>query len=117
MFDINSMTVAQLKEIMDLIGPMLGIGKTERVRLPFKVGDRVLIRTVTHYDLGEIANITDGFVTLKNGGWVADTGRFGEALENGTVLEFEKAPAPFHVAIGSIVDIHPWSKELPSATK
>jgi hypothetical protein len=85
--------------------------------LPFTVGDKVLIRTVTLYQLGVVRRITDEFIELSDGGWVADMGRFGEALATGKVNEFERAPSWCLVARGSIVDIHPWAHEIPKVTK
>jgi hypothetical protein len=85
--------------------------------LPFAVGDKVLIRTVTLYQLGVVRAITPEFIELGDCGWVADMGRFGESLATGRLNEFERAPSWCLVARGSIVDIYPWAHEIPKATK
>ena len=86
------------------IEPILAEGKT------------VLIRTVTMAHLGRVVSIGDRYITLAGGGWLADTGRFSEALTSGKVSEFERAPGPFLVATGAIVDIWPWSHAVPAST-
>ena len=42
----------------------------------FKVGDKLFIRTVTYHLVGEITEVADGFLRLKDAAWVADTERF-----------------------------------------
>ena len=54
----------------------------EQVNSPFKVGTKYLFRTVTHIDVGEVKEITGKFATLKNASWIADTGRFADALKD-----------------------------------
>ena len=85
--------------------------------LPFGIGDKILIRTVTMIQLGRVSGITDDMIILSDGGWVADTGRFGAMLEKGALNEFEKVPSWICVGRGSIVDVFPWNHELPTATK
>jgi hypothetical protein len=85
--------------------------------LPFKVGDKIVIRTVTMIDVGRVASIGPDSITLEDGGWIADTGRFGEMLTNGTITEFERAPSWFLVGRGAVVDIFPWSHAIPEKSK
>lgn len=74
---------------------------------------KVFIRTVTHYYTGRVVSVADGFVTLADAAWIADTGRFATALETGTLSEVEPYPGEVAVAIGAIVDVAPWEHELP----
>ena len=86
--------------------------------LPFKVGDAILIRTVTMIDLGRVKAILPDFIVLEDGGWVADTGRFSQMIATGSLNEFELVDAPwFLVGRGAIVDACPWQHDLPKATK
>ena len=89
---------------------------SEKKNPVFEVGAKVLVRTVTMIDLGEVVGETDAFVLLRNGGWVADTGRLGLALETGKVCEFERAPGAFAISKGSIVDVFPWGHPIPKET-
>ena len=85
--------------------------------LPFKAGDAILIRTVTMIHVGRVKAIGRDFFVLEDGGWVADTGRFSEMFEKGTMSEFERAPSWFLVGRGAVVDAFPWAHPLPKATK
>jgi hypothetical protein len=85
----------------------------------FAKGQNYLIRTVTMIDLGTVVDVVEGFVVLEGGGWVADTGRFSTCLAAGgsVFLEYEKAPGKIYVSLSAIVDVFPWSHELPAETK
>jgi hypothetical protein len=88
-----------------------------KVALPFAVGDKILVRTVTMMDVGRVKAIGEDFLVLEDGGWVADSGRFSEALATGRLNEFEQAPSWFLVNVGAIVEIFPWAHDLPQTTK
>jgi hypothetical protein len=68
-------------------------------------------------DVGRVKSIGADFIVLEDGGWIADTGRFGQMLSTGSYNEFERAPSWFLVGRGSIVDLFPWAHELPKTTK
>lgn len=106
------MNTVQLRAIADLIDTGTGTGG-----VPPWVGQPVLIRTVTHYYTGRAAAMEAGFVRLDDAAWVASTGRFGEALETGTLDEVEPFPASCWVAVAAIVDVAPWSHPLPRVTQ
>jgi hypothetical protein len=57
------------------------------------------------------------FFHLEDGGWVADTARFGEMLATGAINEFERAPSWIVVGRGAFVDIYPWAHKLPQVSK
>ncbi len=80
--------------------------------LPFAVGEKVFIRTVTNYYTGEISAITGNWITLSSAAWIADTGRFHQFLTEGTCSEYEGFPESVHVPFGSIIDISPWRHQL-----
>ena len=86
--------------------------------LPFKVGDAIMIRTVTMIDVGRVIGVTPDLIVLTDGGWIASTGRFSVALSTGSLAEFERCDlAWFAVSRGAIVDIFPWVHDLPKTTK
>ena len=93
------------------------VKKSSSSMLPFKVGDKILVRTVTMIQVGKVRTVTPDFIVLDEASWVADTGRFGEALASGTLGEVEKCPSWVLVCRGSIVDLFPWDHALPTATK
>jgi hypothetical protein len=87
--------------------------------LPFSVGDKILIRTVTVYHVGQVKTIGDDFVVLTDASWVADTGRFAEALADGTLNEVECVSFLPWVFVGraAIIDAFPWNHNLPAESK
>ena len=117
--NIDDLTVKQVREIQAATSG-LGTPMAERepkVPLPFRVGEAILIRTVTMIQLGRVRSIGRDFFVLENAGWVADTGRFSEMLEKGTLGEYERAPSWVLVGRGAVVDVFPWAHPLPEKTK
>ena len=117
---IDLKEVAAALEVAKALGWTCGgtVRKTkEVVPLPFREGDAIMIRTVTMIQIGVVKAIGTDFITLDDGGWAADTGRFAECLKSGTLSEFERAPSWFLVGRGAIVDVFPWSHPTPKATK
>ena len=80
---------------------------------PWVIGRAYLIRTVTYFALGRLIWAGDRELLLENASWVADTGRFGEALKTGKLSEVEPFPSQLIVGRGSIVDATEWSHALP----
>jgi hypothetical protein len=80
-----------------------------------KKGNKVLIRTATYYQVGEIDRVGNAFVHLKNASWVADTGRFSTALAEGPLAEVEVIPGKGRcsVSLAAIVDVFEWAHPLP----
>jgi hypothetical protein len=116
--NIEDLTIKQIREIARLAGSSLRSKKKAGVDLPFKVGDAIIVRTVTLIDLGRVVAIGSDFITLTDGGWVAETGRFNEMLKTGTLSEFERSDLPwFVVGRGAICDIHPWPHAIPKDSK
>jgi hypothetical protein len=81
------------------------------------IGQNVFVRSVTHYYTGRLVEVADGFARLEDAAWVADTGRFGAALRDGTLSEIEPYPGECLVSLGAIVDVSPWTHELPRKEK
>ena len=79
----------------------------------FKIGETYLIRTVTMYYTGRVIALTDSDIQLEDAAWVADTGRFSDALKKGTLAEVEPYPNGCYIARDVIVDFAPWTHPLP----
>jgi len=86
----------------------------------FVQGQKYYIRTVTHHQVGECAGIVEEgnvpFVILQNASWVADSGRWHDALAKGFQdnAEIEPCPGIVRVNISSIIDVFDWSHDLPT---
>lgn len=80
------------------------------------LGKKLLIRTVTYFSVGKVEKVEDGFIKLSTASWVADTGRFADAIKKGTLSEVEPV-GEVYVSLGSIVDMFPWEHDLPTEQK
>jgi hypothetical protein len=78
-----------------------------------KEGKKYFIRTVTFHWVGQVEAIENGWVQLSNASWVADSGRFHEAIAEGTLSEVEKVGDAF-VNLATATDIIPWKHALPT---
>ena len=83
----------------------------------FTIGEKYFVRTVTMHTIGELIGVNDSELLFKNAAWVADSGRFYDALKNGTLYEVEPFIDDVIVNRGSIVDATKWKHELPIAQK
>lgn len=88
-------------------------------RNPIRVGNAVFVRAVTHYATGRIVEITKDEIVLEDAAWIADSGRFSQALEKGeSVLnEIEPFHSPVAIGRGAIVDVTSWPHALPRKVK
>ena len=83
----------------------------------WKIGANYLIRTATMIDAGKLVAVTEHEFVLEDASWIADTGRFGKALEKGTFNEVEMFPAgQVIVGRGSLIDAVQITT-LPTTTK
>ena len=80
---------------------------------PLSVGRAVFVRTVTMHYTGRIASIKAGEIVLTDAAWIADSGRFYNALKDGTLSEVEPFPGPVAVNRGAVVDVTEWKHALP----
>lgn len=76
----------------------------------------VFIRTVTYHCTGHVEKIENGAVKLTTGAWIADSGRFMNAIKEGELDEVEPV-GDMYVNIDSIVDWFPWKHPLPTEQK
>ncbi len=79
---------------------------------PFEVGECYFIRTVTYHLVGRVYKILRDFLVLHDASWVADSGRFMEAIKDGRLSEVEPVGVAY-VNLGSITDAFPWVHKLP----
>ena len=73
--------------------------------IPFEIGAVYLFRTVTMIQVGRVVAASKQWVMIEDAAWVADTGRFADALKNWSFKEVEPFPDGLvGVATGAIVD-------------
>lgn len=82
-------------------------------------GTNVFIRTVTQYFTGHVEKVTKSWIHLSSAAWIADTGRFADALKKGSLNEVEPYPDDAMVRVNrdGIIDIASWKHELPRVQK
>ena len=85
--------------------------------VPFEIGEKYFIRTVTYFATGKVKRITGQFLELEDAAWIADTGRFQQAIMNGVLNEVEPVEVPMYVNINSITDAFVWKHKLPREQK
>ena len=80
------------------------------------VGQKYFIRTVTYHLLGKVQKQVGKFLMLTDASWVADSGRFMQAIKEGKLGEVEPVGIAF-VNIDAITDFFPWKHKLPKEQK
>jgi hypothetical protein len=83
----------------------------------FVVGKNYFIQTVTLYFTGKLMAITDKFIVLSSAAWIADTGRFTQAIDSGNFDEIEIYKNPIIIPIGAIVVATEINFGLPEVQK
>ena len=109
--EISDETFEKLKDQLDVDGMMKEINNYEDL-----IGGKYFFRTVTYHLIGEVNKIVGRFASLKNASWIADSGRFNEAIKNGTLSEVEPVGKAF-INLDTVVDFFPWSHPLPTDVK
>jgi hypothetical protein len=83
----------------------------------WQIGEKYFIRSVTYHYVGRLVSIDDKELVLEAASWVADSGRWNEALMLTKPLsEVEQYPDPVLVARTAIVDATKWRGGLPVET-
>lgn len=111
--NLDELTLGQLKQLQTLIP------QSASKRLPMPIGLAVFIRTVTHHYTGRIVAVSEEEVGLKECAWIADDGRFAQAIEKGALGEVEPYPKDSVVVVnrGAIIDWVEWTSKLPASQK
>lgn len=78
-----------------------------------EVGQTVIIRGIPFYYIGRITYVDDKRLVLENACWLADSGRWSEALQTGDINECEKYPDPVELRTDLCCDITLWKNPLP----
>ena len=93
------------------------IGTSGNDALAYLVGMKVFLRTVTMHYTGHVMAVTPDTILLADAAWIADSGRFHDALATGTLNEVEPFPNTVCVGRGALVDITRWDHDLPRVQK
>lgn len=88
----------------------------EIVSLVDMVGEKFFFRTVTYHLTGRVKRVIGSILELENAAWIADSGRFMNAIKDGTLNEIEPVGRAY-VNINSVTDFFPWKHPLPEKQK
>ena len=80
------------------------------------IGGKYFFRTVTYHLIGEVKNRIANFLLLEDAIWVADSGRFMQAIQNGELGEYEEVGKAY-VNLNSVTDFIPWIHKIPKGQK
>lgn len=108
--NIDNMTVKEIKQIQSLL-------KRRGDTHPYKIGENYFIRTVTLFYTGKLIRVTSKEIVLENAAWIADTGRFMDAIKTGKLNEVEPFQDDVIIGRGAIVDATVWKHALPREQK
>lgn len=80
------------------------------------IGKKLFIRTVTYHMTGKVKARIGNFFHLTDAAWIADSGRFMDAIKFGKLSEVEPVGEAM-ININSVVDMFVWNHELPKEQK
>lgn len=80
------------------------------------IGKSFFFRTVTYHLVGKVIKRIGHILQLEKASWIADSGRFMQAIKNGTLSEVEPVGTAF-VNLESVTDFFPWKHRLPTEQK
>lgn len=105
------LTKVKLIELLKSIQPQVVEGQLLTTEAPtslLKEGQNVFIRTVTYHYTGKVHKINEPSreLSLTSAAWIADSGRFANAMKTGDFSEVEPYPDDFELIINTdtIVD-------------
>lgn len=97
--NIDEMTIGDFKKISLLFGSSASDNSA------WEIGKNYLIRTVTMIDTGRLVAVTNQELILEDAAWIADTGRFSDAVKNCAFGEVEPFPSGrVIIGRGSVID-------------
>jgi hypothetical protein len=103
--DINDLTLGQARELARIFSATLGVPRPADDNNAWELGKNYLIRTVTMIDTGRLVAVTEHELVLEDAAWIADTGRFSDALKTAAFGEVEPFPdGRVLVGRGSVID-------------
>jgi len=110
--NIDDLTIGQAKEVSGMFRE-----KRSETKCFWEVGKAYLIRTVTHIDIGIVKAVGDKEILLSDCAWIADTGRYHQAIKDGELNEVEPYINDVILGRGAIIDSTEWTHTLPRDQK
>ena len=80
------------------------------------IGKKFFFRTVTYHLIGEVTARIGMILKLQKASWVADSGRFMNAIKEGTLNEVEPVGVAY-INLNTVTDFFPWTHKLSMVQK
>jgi hypothetical protein len=112
---LEELTVAEARQAAAMFGGGCGAAPDNSA---WEIGKAYLIRTVTMINTGRLVAVTAQELVLEDAAWIADTGRFSNALNSGDFSEIEPYPeGRVIIGRGAVVDAVQLTASLPRVQK
>src|SRR5579863_7222284 len=109
-----SRTIEVSDETYEKIKQQLGADSfKDLTTLEDMVGEKYFFRTVTYHMTGRVKKVIGSILELENASWIADSGRFMNAIQEGKLNEVEPVGRAY-LNIQTVVDFFPWCHDLPT---
>jgi len=96
---IDDLTIGEIKQLAGLFANNISDNSA------WEVGEIYLIRTVTMMDTGRLVMVTSQELILEDAAWIADSGRFSDAVKKAEFNEVEPFPdGKIIIGRGSVID-------------
>jgi hypothetical protein len=119
--NVNELTIGQAKELANLFGNNQTQTNQTNKPHPFEIGKNYFIRTVTMSHVGKLEAVYDDILVLSSASWVADTGRFNNAMKSGLEAIDSSEIEPFvnnvFIGRGALIDMTIYNFPLPTKQK
>lgn len=80
------------------------------------VGGSYFFRTVTYHLTGRVKQVLGNLLILEDAAWIADSGRFTQAIKDGVLNEIEPVGEAI-LNLSTVTDMFPWKHPLPKIQK
>lgn len=108
--EVSDETYEKIKEQLD------EVDICEIDELDDLVGQSFFFRTVTYHLIGKAVKHIGKFIELEKASWVANSGRFMQAIKEGKLDEVEPVGKAF-LNLDTVTDFFPWRHKLPTEQK
>lgn len=108
-----------INELKELIAAKSSDPQPPATTAPWNIGKNYFIRSVTYHYTGKLVAVHDKELVLIDAAWIADDGRFMQAVASGTFGEVEPYPDGLEVVIGrgGVIDACEIAFSLPRGQK
>lgn len=97
---IENLTIGEARSIAAMFG-----GSKSTDASAWEIGANYLIRTVTMIDTGRLVAVTEHELVVEDAAWIADTGRFAQAVAKAEFGEVEPFPdGRVIIGRGAVID-------------